>query len=113
MLASECPRHQADLREVFDRLHPVVGREQIGADGERAVVGEQQPVVRLQILAACLRQFVGRRRRVLGNRDAAERGQHFGEYGARQGDPGHGKPGRDGGMRVHHGVHVGPNTIHL
>ena len=45
------PRDEADLGEVLDRLHLVVGGEQIGADRQRAVVGEQHAVVRLDVLA--------------------------------------------------------------
>jgi hypothetical protein len=56
-LAAEHPRHEADVREVLDRLHLVVRREQVGAERERAVVGEQHPVVRLDVLPHGLGQL--------------------------------------------------------
>ena len=36
-------------RQVLDRLHPVVGGEEIRRHGERPVIGEQQAVVRLDV----------------------------------------------------------------
>ena len=90
---SEQPRDEADLGEVLDRLHLVVRGHHRPAAGHRAVVGEQQPVVRLDVLADGRRQLRGRRRAVLGDRNAAQRGDHLGEHRARQRDAGDGKPG--------------------
>ncbi len=50
-LPAEHPRDEADVREVLDGLHLVVGREEIRAERQRAVVREQHAVVRLDVLA--------------------------------------------------------------
>ena len=60
-----------------------------------------------------LGQLLGRRRRVLRDRDAAERRQHLGEHRAVERNAGHGKPGRDRRMRVHHRLDVGPLPVDL
>ncbi len=113
MLLTQHSRHQADFCEVFDRLHPVIRREQIGSDGECAVVGQQQAVVGLEVLAARLWQLVGGRRRVFCNRDAAERRHDFGQHCPIEWDAGHGKPGGGRRMRVDDGAGIGPVAIHL
>ena len=41
VLAAQLARHEADLREVLDRLHLVVRAEQILAERDGAVIGEQ------------------------------------------------------------------------
>ena len=113
VLAAEQPRHQADLREVLDRFHLVVRGEQIGADRQRAVIREQHAVVRLDVLADRLGQLPRGRRRVLRDRDAAERRQHFGQHGAVERNAGDRKAGGDRRMRVHDRLDVGALTIHL
>ena len=113
ILAAEQAGDQANLREVLDRLHLVVRGEEIGPDGQRPVVGQQHAVVRLDVLPHRFRQFARRGRGVLRNRDAPERGQHFGQYRAVQGDPCHGEPRRRRRMCMHDRPHVGPLPVDL
>ena len=60
--------------------------------------------MRLDVLAHRLRQLLRRRRRVLGDRNAAERRHDFGEHRAIERNAGDGEPGRDRRMRVHDGL---------
>ena len=113
VLAAEQARHQADLGEVLDRLHPVVGGEEIAGHRQRAVVGQQQPVVRLDVRANRRRQFRRRGRGVLGNRNAAQRRDHLGEHGAGERHAGHREAGGGRRMGVHHGPHVGSLVVDL
>src|SRR5688572_31513697 len=57
--------------------HLVVGVVEIAADCERALIGEQQPLVRPDVLGDGGRQPRLRRRPVVGDRDAAERADHL------------------------------------
>ena len=50
-LAAEHARDEADLGEVLDRLHLVVRGEQVRPHRQRAVVGQQHAVVRLDVLS--------------------------------------------------------------
>ena len=77
------------------------------------MIGQQQPVVRLDVLPDGGRQLRRRRRGVVDDRDAAERADHLGQHGAVQRHAGDRKPGGQRRMRVHDGVHVGPLPVHL
>jgi hypothetical protein len=77
------------------------------------MVGEQHPVVRLDIAPHGVRQFSRRRRAVLRDRNAAERRDDLGENGPGEGDARHGKAGGSRWMRVHDGPGVRTLTIDL
>ena len=101
------------MGEVLDRLHLVVGGEQIGADGQCPVVGQEHAVVRLDVLAHGVRQLARGRRGVLRDGHAAERSQHFGKHGAIERDTCHGEARGHGRVRVDDRAHVGPVPVHL
>ena len=71
------------------------------------------PSCALMYLPNGRRQLLRRRRRILRNRNAAERRQHFGEDGAIERNAGDRKAGRDRRMRVNDGLHVWPLTVDL
>ena len=71
------------------------------------------PSCALMYLRTAVGQLLGRRRRVLRDRNAAERRQHLGEHGAIERNAGDGKAGRGRRMRVHDRLHVGPLPVDL
>ena len=112
MFAPEKARDEADPGEVLDGLHLVIRREQRAAGRERAVVRQEQTIMRADVPFHRYRELARRRRSVLRDRNAAEGGHHFGEHGPVERDAGHGEPGGDRRMRVHDSLEVGPAAIH-
>ena len=113
MFTAQDPRNETDRREMLDRLHLVIRRHHIFPARDRAVIGEQHAVMRLDVLPYGLRQLTGRRRAIRGNGNAAERGDHLGQHRTGQRDTGNGKTRRDWWMGVDHPIRIRPIAIDL
>jgi hypothetical protein len=96
---------------MLDRLHLVIRAEQIRAEGNRAVVGEQHAVVRPEQRRHRISQFPRRGRPILRNRDAPERRHHLRQHRAVERNARDGKPGGRRRMRVNDGANVRPLAI--
>ena len=99
------------MRRVFQRFHLVVRVERVGADGDRAVIGEEDRVARLDESVDGLRQLVATRHNVGRQRDAAEGDNRLWERQVVQGDACQCEAGRLGRMRVDRSVDIGTLAV--
>jgi len=110
-LAAEELGEERDFGVVLDDFHALKGGEEIGAEGNDAVIGHEDGFV----IGGEGFEDVGQIGRagsgVGGDGNRAESGDAFGEERAVKTDAGGGEASGDGRMRVADGVHVGAALI--
>jgi len=110
-LATELLHDQGDLGEVLDGFHVHVGRHEIAAVGDHAVIGHENGVVIGDERLECLGEFGGSRRCVMSQRDGAEREQDFADERLIESESAGGKASCGGRMRMHDGIDVRTHAV--
>ena len=79
--------------------------------GQGAVVGQQQPVVRADVLPHGIGQLAGGGGAVVSDRNAPEGRDDLGQDGPVERDPGNGEPGGGRRVRVHDRLDLRPVLV--
>ncbi len=110
-LAAELFDDQCDLGEVLNGFHVHVGRHQVAAVGDHAVVGHEDGVVIGDIGLQRLGKFGGSRSGVMGKGNGTEREQNFTDKGLIESESAGGEAGGRGRVSMHDGVYVAAHAI--
>ena len=94
------------LRIEFHGFHLHVGRQQIGAPGQGAVILQKNRVIIRKILLHVVRNLVGGGRAVLRDRNAAQSDHRFRHDGLGQRNACDGKGRGKSGMSMYHSSHI-------